>query len=48
VARLAKQDRAAKGRVRGWAFGLIVFAAMVFVALHFGDLESFGVMLRKA
>ncbi len=48
MVRHTKQDRAAKGQVQGWAFGLIVLAAIVFAALHFGDLQSFGAMLRKA
>lgn len=38
----------AKSHISGWFFGLLAVGAMVFAVLHFGDLESFGEMLRRA
>jgi uncharacterized membrane protein YbhN (UPF0104 family) len=38
----------AKGHISGWFLGLAGVGGLVFVVLHFGDLETFGVMLHRA
>jgi len=43
----AAKDQA-KGHISGWFFGLLGVGALVFAVLHFGDLKSFGAMLRRA
>ena len=37
-----------KGHILGWFLGAFGIGTLVLAALHFGDLEGFGVMLRRA
>jgi len=40
--------RVVKSHRSGWLFGVLGVGAIIFAVLHFGDLQSFGNMLRRA